>query len=218
MIAKLKGLLDSVDKDRAIVDVNGVGYSVHVSELDLKKLPRAGEPIALEIHTHVREDTLELFGFVTHLDRELFTFLMEANGVGPKLAMGVLSHLDGDTLLRAIRAGDVRLLATVPGIGKKKAERLVLELQDKAEKRFAGIAMAAKARAWGAGATSKNGEATAWTEDLLAALLGLGYGEMDARRAVAHVAAQLDGFVDLEAGLKESLKFLSQPRNMIGNA
>src|SRR3989344_5389622 len=218
MIAKLKGILDSIEKGAVVVDVNGVCYSVHVSELDLRKFPKIGDPIVLETHTHVREDALELFGFLSRLDRELFSFLMEANGVGPKLALGVLSNLDGETLLRAIRTSDIRLLTAIPGIGKKKAERLVLELGDKAEKRFAEYAASAKSHAWGVGAVSGKNLHN-WTEALLSALVGLGYKEMDARRAIAHVANQKDGFADLEAGLRESLKFLSQSsRTLSGNA
>lgn len=217
MIAKLKGILEAVSHSGAILDVNGVGYEVQLTESDIRRMPEAGAKLTLAIHTHVREDAFSLYGFVDTIDRDLFRFLMEANGVGPKLALGVLACLDGEKLLGALRRGDIALLASVPGIGKKKAERLILELQDKVMKRFGehlGVTNAVK------GAAAKTQAEPDWTADLLAALLGLGYREADVRAAAAQVIHGAARPATFELALKDALKVLGAGarKGMVANA
>ncbi len=211
MIAKLKGVLDSVEEGRVVVDVGGVGYSVNLSEGDLRSLPLPGATVSLEIHTHVREDLLELFGFLKHLDRQLFIFLLEASGVGPKLALAVLSNLEGESLLRALRMGDLARLTGVPGIGKKKAERIVLELRDKVEKRFAAqIAAAPKRGSQGEMHQQRGAGGPSRATDLLDALLGLGFRDTDARRVIEQVTGREGEPLALEKDIRDCLRLLSQ--------
>ena len=131
MIALLRGVLLEKHPNQAIVDVHGVGYDVNIPISTFAKLPDAGAEVRLRSHTHVREDALLLYGFLTQDEKALFEKLISVSGIGPKLAVTVLSGLAAGELLTAIRAGDVAKLVRVPGIGKKTAERLVLELRDK---------------------------------------------------------------------------------------
>ena len=220
MIAKLKGILDSVEESRVVVDVGGVGYAANLSEADLRALPLPGSPISLEVHTHVREDALELFGFLKRLDRELFIFLLEASGVGPKLALAVLSNLEGEVLLRALRTGDLGRLTGVPGIGKKKAERIVLERRDKVEKRFAAQIASAPNRGAQGNLLPSRGAGPGRAADLIEALLGLGFREADARRAIDQVMSLEGEPVALEKEIRDCLRLLSQSgaRSLSANA
>ncbi len=140
MIGRLNGNLVHLGQDKLILDVNSVGYVVHVSSMTLQKLAtKLNSPLTMEIYHHIRETASELYGFETRLEHDLFEFLIGAKGVGPKLALTILSHLSAENLLNAIRNQDYRSLTAVPGLGKKKAEYLVVELRDKCEKRFADV-------------------------------------------------------------------------------
>ena len=220
MIAKLTGILESVEEGQVVVDVGGVGYAANLSEADLRALPLPGSPISLEVHTHVREDALELFGFLTRLDRELFAFLLEASGVGPKLALAVLSNLEGEVLLRALRTGDLARLTGVPGIGKKKAERIVLELRDKVEKRFAAQIAANPSRSTQGNLLNQRGAGPGRAADLLDALLGLGFREPDSRRVIDQVMGREGEPLPLEKEIRDCLRLLSQSgaRSLSANA
>src|SRR3954462_12813172 len=132
MIGKLKGLIDSYGEDFIIVDVNGVGYVVHCSTRTLQALPATGEPVALAIETHVREDQIRLFGFLTDVEREWFRLLQTVQGVGTKVALAVLGTLKPGDLASAIAMRDKATVARAPGVGPKVAERIVTELKDKA--------------------------------------------------------------------------------------
>ena len=132
MIGKLKGVIDSYGEDSVILDVNGVGYLVHCSARTLQELPRAGEPAALAIETHVREDQIRLFGFLTDVEREWFRLLQTVQGVGTKVALAVLGTLKPADLASAIAMRDKAMVARTPGVGPKVAERIVTELKDKA--------------------------------------------------------------------------------------
>ena len=131
MIAHLRGSLLEKQPNRIIVDVGGVGYDVSVPLSTFYGLGEAGATVALRIHTHVREDALALFGFATRLEQELFERLIGVSGIGPKLALAVLSGIEPPDLIRAIERGDVARLTAIPGVGKKTAERIVLELKDR---------------------------------------------------------------------------------------
>ena len=131
MIAFLSGKLRRKATDHLIVDVNGVGYQVHIPFSTYCTIPETGEEVSLHIHTHVREDSLSLFGFLTQQEKEMFLLLMGVSGIGPKLALAVLSSIPVKDLCSAIHSSDDSRLCAIPGIGKKTAARMVLELTDK---------------------------------------------------------------------------------------
>ena len=131
MIAYLRGRLLEKRPTQVIVDVNGVGYSVHIPVSTFYQLGGAGTEAKLFIHTHVRDDTLALYGFLTEKEKTLFEKLIGVSGIGPKVAVTVLSGLEADELIRAIRQGDVQRLTRIPGVGRKTGERMVLELREK---------------------------------------------------------------------------------------
>ena len=131
MIARLKGILVEKSPNRVVVDVGGVGYDVLVPLSTFYGLGEAGSDVALRVHTHVREDVIALYGFSSGLEQDLFERLIAINGIGPKLALAVLSGIDPGELVRAIRAQDVARLTRIPGVGKKTAERIGLELKDR---------------------------------------------------------------------------------------
>jgi Holliday junction DNA helicase RuvA len=132
MIAHLEGALREKRPTRAVIDVAGVGYEVLISLSTFAALPDEGKTVALRVHTHVRDDALQLFGFHTDLERTLFEALIRVNGVGPKLAQAVLSGVEPRQLLAALRDGDVATLRGVPGVGQKSAQRILLDLRDRA--------------------------------------------------------------------------------------
>src|SRR5271170_7238359 len=131
MIAYLRGTLLEKHPNAVIVDVQGVGYEVTIPVSAFSSLPEKGQPVGLYIHTHVREDSLSLFGFITASDKALFEKLITVSGIGPKLAITTLSGLTAADLVNAIRSGAIEQLVRIPGVGKKTAERMVLELRDK---------------------------------------------------------------------------------------
>jgi Holliday junction DNA helicase RuvA len=131
MIARLEGLLIERSPTRVVIDVGGVGYEALIPLSTFSRLPDEGKTVALRIHTHVREDALQLFGFATELERAAFGLLLHASRVGPKLAQTILSGIDAAVLVRAIERGDVATLRSVPGVGAKLAERIVVELRDR---------------------------------------------------------------------------------------
>jgi Holliday junction DNA helicase RuvA len=131
VIARLEGVLIERTPTRVVIDVGGVGYEVLIPLSTFGRLPDEGKTVALRIHTHVREDALLLFGFATALERAAFALLLHASRVGPKLAQTILSGIDADVLVRAIERGDVDTLRSVPGVGAKLAERMIVELRDR---------------------------------------------------------------------------------------
>lgn len=171
MIAFLRGRLLSKSPNRAIVECAGVGYDATISVATFTSLPAEGAEARLHIYTHVREDQIALFGFAEPQEKRLFEKLVTITGIGPKLAITVLSGIDTDRLVTAIRGGDHATLTRIPGIGKKTAERVVLELKDKLEE-MAVAPSAASARYGPAG------------DDALSALVNLGYARAIAQRAI----------------------------------
>ncbi|MCU0663825.1 MAG: Holliday junction branch migration protein RuvA [Myxococcota bacterium] len=131
MIGRLKGIVAGKSAEGVLVDVGGVGYDLFVPLSTLATLPALGQAVVLSVHTHVREDELRLFGFESDRDRSAFRTMLKVSGVGPKLALAVLGALSGDDLSRAVGEGDVKRLSAIPGIGKKTAERMILELSGK---------------------------------------------------------------------------------------
>jgi len=171
MIAHLRGKLFAKSPGQAIVEAGGVGYDVTISVPTFTALPREGGEVALYIHTHVREDSLALFGFLERDEKRLFERLITVSGVGPKLAITILSGLNPERTVAAIRAQDHATLTRIPGVGKKLAERLVVELKEKLED-FA-VAPAAAAQSLGPAA-----------DDVLSALVNLGYQRAAAQKAI----------------------------------
>ena len=187
MIGKLTGTIDSYGEDFIIVDVGGVGYVVHCSARTLQALPAAGEPVVLAIETHVREDQIRLFGFVTPIEREWFRLLQTVQGVGTKVALSVLGTLAPADLASAIALRDKAMIARAPGIGQKVAERIVTELKDKAPA-YATVDPAI-VRLSGA---LEDKRAPRPVTDAISALVNLGYGQPQAAAAIA-AAAQCAG-------------------------
>jgi Holliday junction DNA helicase RuvA len=178
MIAHLRGKLIAKNPSHIILDVGGVGYELAVSVTTYSDLPALDHEIALHVYTHVREDALALFGFLQHEEKQLFEKLIGVSGIGPRLAITILSGMSAESAVAAIRGNDVAALTRVPGIGRKTAERMVLELRDKLDQ-FAAPPVAAAA--------------TAIEEDVISALVNLGYQRALAERALARVASTRNG-------------------------
>ena len=175
MIAALRGRLLEKSPTRVVVDVQGVGYEVHVPLSTYYDLAEEGGDVQLRVHTHVREDALQLYGFLTELERQMFGRLITVSGVGPKLAVAVLSGLETRDLVAAVQRADVARLTTIPGVGKKTAERIVLELKD----RLTPLAVPAVEEPSPASSQSER-----LRVDLLSALQNLGYHRPQAEKAV----------------------------------
>jgi len=199
MIAMLSGELAYRSPEQIIVDVSGVGYRLQIPLSTFYSLPENGQ-VKLQIYTHVKEDAIHLFGFSSTTEKDLFTLLISVSGVGPKLAITILSHMPVEELAMALSEGDVPRLTTIPGIGKKSAERLVLELQDKAAQYTAATAIPSVE-----GIRNLTG-AEERHQDALSALINLGYKETLAKRALKNLAP--DPGTPLEDILKAALQIL----------
>jgi len=197
VIAQVRGRLLRKEPQEAVVDVGGVGYRVAIPLSTFYRIGEPGVEVTLLTHTHVREDALALFGFLTEAEQALFERLIAVSGVGPKLALSILSGIEAPDLVAALRSSDVIRLTRIPGVGKKTAERLVLELKDKVQ----GLA-ASEAEA---PAASPAGSAK---EDLVSALVHLGYSRAEAERGVDR-ALKDDGTGRFEDLLRLSLRILS---------
>jgi Holliday junction DNA helicase RuvA len=179
MIAHLRGTLIAKHPNQAIVEAAGVGYDVNISVSTFSELPAVGAEVAMFIHTHVREDALTLFGFLRAQEKQLFEKLISVSGIGPRLAITILSGMQADAAVAAIKGNNVAALTRVPGIGKKTAERMVLELRDKLE--AFGVAAAAAS--------------SPVEDDVLSALVNLGYNRSLAEKALARLGTtSADGF------------------------
>lgn len=204
MIARLEGTLLERGPTRAVIDVAGVGYEVLISLSTFVALPDEGKIVALHVHTHAREGALQLFGFASALERTAFELLLRASRVGPKLAQTVLSGLEPTDLLEAIRNGDVRPLCAVPGVGRKMADRILVELSDRADELAAAVA---------ASGVPIPGTAPAEfgaREQALSALLNLGYAKGQAEQVLAQAEAEIEGEASIEALVRASLKRLAR--------
>lgn len=188
MIASLRGKILSKRPDNLIIDVNGVGYSVQVPLTFLSSMPDESKEVFLHIHTHVREDALQLFGFQSEDEKRIFTTLIGISGIGPRTALNLLSTIPPDAFYNAVNSEDVAMLTRAPGLGKKTAQRLILELKEKLP-------------------SIREKKNTVY-EDTLSALMNLGY-----KRAVAQAAlekASKNGMDDIESLIVESLKYLTR--------
>jgi Holliday junction DNA helicase RuvA len=205
MIGKLKGIIDSYGEDNIIVDVNGVGYVVHCSARTLQSLPPAGDPVALSIETHVREDQIRLFGFTSEVEREWFKLLQTVQGVGTRVALAILSTLKPAELATAISMRDKATVARTPGVGPKVAERVVTELKDKAPK-YADLDPAV-VRLAGQVDDSKAPRPVA---DAVSALVNLGYGQPQAAAAIAAASRAAGEGAETAQLMRLGLKELSK--------
>jgi len=193
VIARLEGLLAEKSPEAVVLDVAGVGYEVRVPLSTFFELPDEGKLVRLRIHTHVREDAFQLFGFISETERALFRLLLATSGVGPKLALAILSGLPVRKLVAALRAGDLASLTGIPGVGKKTAERMLLELRDK----VLGLEVEAvldRPPAPDAAAAAES------------ALTNLGYPRPHAERAVRRALEVLPEGASLEGLIKEALR------------
>ena len=204
MIGKLKGVVDSVDEETIILDVNGVGYLVSASARTLRAIPAVGEPTELLIETYVREDAIRLYGFLTAGEREWFRLLQSVQGVGAKVALGILGALSAEALSAAVARQDKAMMARAPGVGPKLAARLVLELKDKAP------ALAPAGFDHAEAGLERAPRLAKAAEDAVLALVGLGYAQVQAAAAVARISAQLGPAAETAALIRAGLKELAQ--------
>ncbi|MFP3944175.1 MAG: Holliday junction branch migration protein RuvA [Alphaproteobacteria bacterium] len=205
MIGRLRGRIDAVTADSVIIDVNGVGYVVHCGARCLARLPAAGEEASLAIETVVREDMIRLYGFESPEEREWFRLLQGVQGVGARVALAILSVLDGPALTAAVALQDAAALARANGVGPKLAKRIVSELKDKApaESEYA----AAPAAVWPE--TARRSEPAGRTE-AISALVNLGYAQLEASAAVDRVLDGLGPEARVEALIRGGLRHLGQ--------
>ncbi len=198
MIAQITGRLVVKKPNVILVDVHGVGFEINIPLSSFYTLPDEGNEVSLQTYTHVREDTLSLFGFLTERERVVFTRLISISGIGPKLAITILSGLPLEDFIAAVKKGDIFKLTTIPGVGKKTAERVLLELKDKMTDLVVEAAAAETLPA-------------SVQDDVISALMNLGYQRANAEKAVKS-AVQGDVQESFEGILKTSLKLLSGER------
>jgi Holliday junction DNA helicase RuvA len=202
VIARVEGLLRESTPTRVVVDVNGVGYDLHIPFSTFEALPEEGKTVALHVHTHAREGAIQLFGFATRVERSAFELLLRANRVGPRLAQTVLSGISPGELVDAIRSSNTAPLKAVPGVGPKVAERMLVELRDRTDELALMLSQ---------GDTPLAGALPAAREQALSALLNLGYAKAQAERVLADV--ERDEEVDdesVESMVRAALKRLAR--------
>ena len=200
MIAHIQGRLHFKSPEYLVIDVDGIGYQVQVPLSTFYDLPQVGTAVSLHIHTHVREDALQLYGFQSPEEKILFVRLISISGIGPRLAVNILSGISPAELVESLSQNNLARLISIPGVGRKTAERIMVELRDKVSSLLPGhdVTVAVKA------ATDE-----AMIEDALSALLNLGYKKGVAQRAIENARQRLEGEITLESLLKESLRALA---------
>jgi len=199
MIAYLSGTLFSKNPQSVIVDINGVGYQIFIPLSTFYRLPDETDAVSLYVYTHVRQDTLQLFGFQTEMEKQIFLLLTSVSGIGPRVALNILSGMGFEELLSAIVRADSERISGIPGVGKKTSQRIILELREKASKLTGGIEAVLAERV-----EIMNRE---MYEDALSALINLGYPSKAAKKAI-ETAFHKDQEMNIEALLKEALKNL----------
>jgi len=204
MIAKLTGILDEKGPDHLVIDIAGVGFKVFIPLSTFFNIGDMGSEISLSIHTHVREDAITLYGFGTNLERKMFNLLISVNGIGPKLALNILSGMESSALARAITQGAKQELIRIPGLGKKTADRIVVELKEKTVKLLADKETQ--------GPDMPLVELDREDQDVVSALINLGYRPALAERALNKVKIAKPDLKGIEAILKEVLKSFSKTK------
>lgn len=202
MIQFIRGKLAAIEEDRVIVDVNGVGYGIFMSVQAISLLPETGSEVKIHTYLNVKEDAMQLFGFLTRDDLRIFRLLIGVNGIGPKGGQAILSVLQPDDLRFAVLAGDVKAISAAPGIGKKTAEKLILELRDKLK-----IEDALERKGSDDVQDNRAPQGTSLVQgEVVQALVALGYGSTEALKAVKQVTEE--EAKDVESTLKAALKYL----------
>lgn len=200
MIARIRGTLVQKSVWQCVIDVHGTGYRIVVPLSTFYELPEIGEEAILNIHTHVREDAIHLYGFHTAEERDVFLLMITVSGIGPKLAVNILSGIDAEGLVRAITEGDLRRLTGIPGVGRKTAERMILELREKV------TALGEKGEVAGGSAVQRDLQ---MQEDALSALVNLGYRPATAKDAIEQALRDEETVPSLDRLLKEALRLLA---------
>jgi len=203
VIARVEGRLQEKAPTRVVVDVQGVGYELLVSLNSYAVLPDEGKTVALHVHTHVREEAIQLFGFVSRLERDVFELLLRASRVGPKLAQTVLSGMEPGRLLGALESGDVPQMCKIPGVGRKLAERMVVELRERAAELAAAAGEAGVPSVRVASAPSA-------VEEAVSALMNLGYPRPQAEKLIAQAAGETAPESSTEDLIRAALRALAQ--------
>ena len=201
MIALISGKIVHKGISHVIVDVHGVGYRIFIPLTTFYELPEAGQVITLHVHTNVKQDAINLFGFYTVQERDLFQLMISVSGIGPKMSMNILSGISAQELLRAISGGNVGKLVNIPGVGKKMAERLILELKEKVIKKMMIEEMPA--------ADDQHQAGEIIIEDALSALVNLGYKSNVAKDALDKVLQASEEELVMDQLLKKTLKILA---------
>jgi Holliday junction DNA helicase RuvA len=201
MIALISGKIVYKGISHVVIDAHGVGYRIFIPLTTFYELPETGQIITLHVHTHVKQDAINLFGFYTVQERDLFQLMLSVSGIGPKMSMNILSGISVQEMLRAISSGDVRKLISIPGLGKKLAERLILELKEKVVKKMMAEEMPAIDN------QQKINEII--REDVLSALINLGYKSNMAQAALDKVLYTSAKELAMDQLLKKTLKILS---------
>ena len=210
MIGYLAGVLREKTPARVVVDVSGVGYEVFVPLSTFTELPEDGKTVALRVHTHVRDDAIVLYGFQSARERSAFELLIRTSGIGPKLALNILSGMEPTRLLAAVATGDIEALRRIPGVGLKTAERIVVELRERAAQlalESGPLGSERPASAPGGGTHDPGNELQ---EQALSALLNLGYTRAQAQRVVEEAGRELGPEPGLESLLRSALRRLSR--------
>jgi len=204
MIARLRGLVDGIGEDSAVIDVGGVGYLVHCSSRTLSALGRGQGEVALFVETHVREDRIQLFGFMAEAERAWFRLLFSVQGVGARVALGILSTMAVDEIVKAIALQDKAPLTRAPNVGPKLAQRIVAELKDKAADRALAASAAAQA-----GTPIAVPAAEGALGDAVSALVNLGFAQAQAMSAVARASREAGAEADVATLIRHGLRELS---------
>ena len=200
MITYIKGELILVEEDRIVVEVGGIGYSIFMPGQSMTMLPRVGNEVKIHTYLNVREDAMQLFGFLTRDDLKIFKLLIGVSGIGPKGGLSILSKLSADDLRFAVLSGDAKAICAAPGIGKKTAEKLIIELKDKLD-----IEDVLDRQDEGERETV-SGNITSIQSEVMQALVALGYGNTEAMKAVKKVEMKEND--DVETVLKQALKYM----------
>lgn len=203
MIASIRGILSYKSPNYIIVEVGGVGYQVYTSVTSYQVLPEVGKTVTLFTYTYLREDALNLYGFLTMEEKDLFMLLLNVSGIGPRLSLNILSGISVSGLVNSIRDGDIVKLTSIPGIGKKMASRLIFELKEKIGDLFSLVYE-------GAGDEIRKGERDKIITDVLSALMNLGYPRQLAMDSIKRIARGSLKDLSAEELIKESLKILAK--------
>jgi Holliday junction DNA helicase RuvA len=205
MIAHLTGILFSKSPQSVVVDAAGVGYQIFVPLSTFYQLPDEMEKVSLHVYTHVREDMLQLFGFQTETEKEIFLLLISVSGIGPKLALNILSGIGLEDLLSAIVSADSERIVAIPGVGKKTSQRITLELKEKVSDIYEGIEVLPRDKV-----QIRNKEIF---DDALSALINLGYPSKSAKIVIENVLRN-DNDINLDTLLKEALRNMASGRSL----